>query len=520
MLGILEAILAWQREPNAEGRGRLSNALGELVSGIDARGAYLEADPAVLPGLSVGYGSLKSPPRSETGSIRQIGLFAGDGTSRTGSLWLDSGATAAPEAVRAVELALEAAWSRAEVNQTAEQFEALDAATRGIAGVLTLDRVLQLIVDRVRDLIGAQYAALGIVDERGVIERFVTSGITPEQRKAIGPLPRGQGLLGLIIRENRSYRSPDIAADPNSSGFPAAHPPMHSFLGVPIQVKARSVGNFYLTNKRNAAEFSDSDLRLVEMFALHAGVAIDNARLHEQVQQLAVLDERDRIGKDLHDGIIQSLYAVGLSLEDVPDLMQGEPEEAAARVDRAIDSINVTIRDLRNFIFGLRPELVEEGGLLAGLAALVDELRLNTVIDAELEADESIPDLAPDRRAEVLKVVRESLSNIARHSNATRATVALRADDDDIEIVDTDNGEGFVVDEERSAAHQGLHNIRARIRDLGGRLAIDSVPGLGTRIIVRIPASEGTRDANGGHRGQRDPSFTGTSAAHTLGGRP
>ena len=143
-------------------------------------------------------------------------------------------------------------------------------------------------------------------------------------------------------------------------------------------VKGRSVGNLYLTDKIGAPEFTEDDQRLVEMFALHAGIAIENARLHEQVQRLAIVEERERIGKDLHDGIIQSLYAVSLSLEDVPDLMAAEPAEAAARVDRAIDALNVSIRDIRNFIFGLRPELVEQGGLVGGLATLVNEFRLNT----------------------------------------------------------------------------------------------------------------------------------------------
>ena len=161
---------------------------------------------------------------------------------------------------------------------------------------------------------------------------------------------------------------------------------MHSFLGVPVVVKGHSVGNLYLTEKIGAPEFSEQDQRLVEMFALHAGIAFENAQLHEQVQRLAIVDERERIGKDLHDGIIQSLYAVGLSLEDVPDLMASEPAEASVRVDRAIDALNVSIRDIRNFIFGLRPELVEQGGLVAGLATLVNEFRLNTLVDADLEA--------------------------------------------------------------------------------------------------------------------------------------
>ncbi len=249
-----------------------------------------------------------------------------------------------------------------------EAVEALDAAVRGISGVLDIDQVLQLIVDRVRELVSATYAALGIVDETGRITQFITSGITAEQRSAIGDLPRGHGLLGLIIRENRPYRIPAIAKHPESYGFPPNHPPMTSFLGVPITVKGDVVGRLYLTDKRDAAEFSANDQALVETFALHAGIAIENARLHEQVQRLAVVDERDRISRDLHDSIIQSIYAVTLSLDDVPELVSEDPDEARARVDAAIDALHAVIRDIRTFIFGLRPLLLDSGSVMDGLA--------------------------------------------------------------------------------------------------------------------------------------------------------
>ena len=171
---------------------------------------------------------------------------------------------------------------------------------------------------------------------------------------------------------------------------------MHSFLGVPITVKGRSVGNLYLTDKADAAEFSESDQRLVETFAVHAGIAIENARLHEQVQRLAIVDERERISKDLHDGIIQNIYAVGLSLEDVPELVREDPDEVERRVERAIDSLHLTIRDIRNFIFGLRPELLSGASLMTGLAAIVEEFRYNSMIDVELHAGSDGRRTGPD----------------------------------------------------------------------------------------------------------------------------
>ena len=175
---------------------------------------------------------------------------------------------------------------------------------------------------------------------------------------------------------------------PESYGFPANHPPMQSFLGVPVTVRGEVVGRLYLTNKLHAPEFSADDQALVETFALHAGIAIENAHLYARVQRLAVLDERDRISRDLHDSVIQSIYAVTLSLDDVPELVAKSSPDAGQRVDDAIDALHGVIRDIRNFIFGLRPLLLDSGSLLDGLRALADELRRNTGPQIEVLGEE------------------------------------------------------------------------------------------------------------------------------------
>jgi signal transduction histidine kinase len=364
---------------------------------------------------------------------------------------------------------------------------ALDTATKAVAEELSVDRVLQVIVDQVRPLVGAQYAALGIVDERGVIERFITSGMEPEVRAAIGDLPRGHGLLGVIIRENRSIRIPDIAADRRRSGFPPQHPPMKSFLGAPVTTKGRSVGNLYLTNKQGATEFSADDQHLVETFAFHAGIAIENARLHERVQRLAVVDERERIARDLHDGIIQSMYAVGLSLEDVPELMREDPGEATARVERAIDALHLTIRDVRNFILGLRSELLHDGSLAGGVALLAEQFRQTRLVEVELRSDSELPEPAPERTAEVLAIVREALSNAGRHSKATELLLELRAAGDSVRVIISDNGVGFDPNAPRRRGHHGIVNMRNRALNIGGALALSSRPGGGTRVEITFP---------------------------------
>jgi signal transduction histidine kinase len=370
--------------------------------------------------------------------------------------------------------------------------EALDAlleATNEIAGVLDLDAVLQRIVDQVRHLIDAEYAALGIPGDDDRLERFLTSGIDDETRRRIGSPPRGHGLLGLIVREQQSFRIPEIGRHEASYGFPPEHPPMSSFLGVPIIVHGRALGNFYLTNKRGAKEFSPEDQLLVELFALRAGIAIENAHLHERVQRLAVVEERERIGRDLHDGIIQGIYAVALSLEDVPDLMSDDPAEAEARVDRAIDSLNLSIRDIRNFILGLQSEFVGGADVGAGLARLADEFRHNTAIDIELDvsAGAAAGTLPTVVRVNLLQMAREILSNAARHSRAATATVTLAAERDDIVLAIRDDGVGFDPRATQASGHLGLTNLADRARAIGADLTIASGPGEGTKVIVRVP---------------------------------
>jgi signal transduction histidine kinase len=373
--------------------------------------------------------------------------------------------------------------------------QALDAAVRGISGVLDVEQVLQLIVDGVRDLVAAQYAALGIVDEAGLITQFVTSGITAEQRQAIGDLPRGHGLLGLIIRENRTYRIPDIASHPESYGFPPNHPPMRSFLGAPATVHGKVVGRLYLTNKQNAAEFSADDQTLVEMFALHAAIAIDNARLHERVQRLAVVDERDRISRELHDSVIQSIYAVTLSLDDVPELAKAAPTEAGKRADEAIDALHGVIRDIRNFIFGLRPLLLDSGGLLDGFGVLADELRRNTATEIEIAGEEP-KGLPMEIVGELLAIAREGLANVARHSGAAHAWLRFATAGDNVQLEIADDGRGFGADAVVARGHHGLANMRARAEALGGTFDIVSGEDAGTRIIVVIPRTASRRESS------------------------
>jgi signal transduction histidine kinase len=368
------------------------------------------------------------------------------------------------------------------------QLDALDAAVRGIASIDRVERVLQVIVDRVRELAAAEYAALGIVDEYGRIEQFITSGISAELRALLGPPPQGHGLLGLIIREDRSLLIDDISLDPRRYGFPPHHPEMHSLLGVPVRSKGRTIGNLYLSNKLSAPAFNQDDLDLVERFALHAGIAIENARLHEEIGRLAIVEERQRISQDLHDSIIQSLYAISLSLEDLPEFIADVPAEGAAGADSAIDSIHATIRDIRNFISGLQPELLAGvDDLATGIRQLGAEFEANTLIDLDVQIDTNGFEPPLDTAVHVLAITREALSNVARHSAASRASIRLSTTGESLSLVIDDNGRGFDVNEERSSSHRGLANLRSRAEALGGKLNVDSRHGAGTHLELTMP---------------------------------
>jgi len=379
----------------------------------------------------------------------------------------------------------EGSW-QARAERAEAHLAALDVAVRGISGELALEAVLQLIVDRVRDLANAEYAALGISHPDGVIERFITSGLTDDERARIGALPHGYGLLGLIIREGETFRIPDIATDPRRYGFPPNHPEMHSFLGVPITVKGQAVGDLYLTNKRGVAEFGMDDQRLVERFAAHAGLAIENARLSERVQALAVVEERERIGRDLHDGVIQRMYGVALGLDDVAELASRDPVAAGERIDRAIDALHETIAEVRTFIYGLRPGLDTAGSLGSALESLAEETRLNTTIEIDVAA-QRVAKLSPVARGELLSIAREALSNVVRHAGATRATIEVAASDGKLRLVIADDGAGFDVTAPVPDGHHGLANMRRRAESLGGALVAESASGAGARIIVTVP---------------------------------
>ncbi len=365
----------------------------------------------------------------------------------------------------------------------------LMAAMLLIEADLSLPVLLEHLVEEARSMVGARYAAIGVLNEdRTALAQFVTVGLSSEEEERIGPRPTGQGVLGLLISQSEPVRMPDIRAHPESFGFPANHPPMASFLGVPIKVRGEVYGNLYLTDKVGWAEFTKDDEQLVEALALASGIAIENARLHQRVQQLAVVDDRDRIARDLHDAVIQRLFAVGLSLQGMAKSVGSTA--MAARLSKAVADIDDTIRQIRSTIFELGTD--GDGGLRADVLSLVRELSGVVGFEVQVVLDGPIDAAVPDQVAEhLLATVREALTNVGRHARATGATVDLTVFDGWCRLEVTDNGMGSSAPAPPAASGEagglGLSNLRRRAEKLKGELTVDHPDAGGTRLVWRVP---------------------------------
>ncbi|MGH2579715.1 MAG: GAF domain-containing sensor histidine kinase [Actinomycetota bacterium] len=351
-----------------------------------------------------------------------------------------------------------------------------------LASELSLDAVLQRIIELAVEITDARYGALGVIGPGGDLQEFITTGITPEEREAIGAPPHGRGILGALIEEGKPLRLPDISADPRSVGFPPNHPKMRSFLGAPIVVRGEVFGDIYLTEKRGAPEFEGRDERDVLVLAAQAGVAIENARLYKEIHRLAVLEDRERIAMELHDGVIQSLFAVGMGLQGTA--LMSRDEELERRLESAVAEIDRVIRDLRNYIFGLRPGILADRQLDEALGHLGEEFQQKSGVVTVVDVDPTVASELTAVAADVLQVAREALSNVGRHAEASTCRVSLYRRDHHAVLEVDDDGRGF--DPETNRRGDGLANVESRTRELGGNVSIESAPGKGTTIRVAL----------------------------------
>jgi signal transduction histidine kinase len=369
---------------------------------------------------------------------------------------------------------------------TPERIAGLVEGAASVAGQVELSGLLRSTVDIAMELTGARHGALGVVGEHGGLVDFVHAGIDSETARAIGSPPRGSGVLGTITTTSKTVRVDEIGEHPDAVGFPDAHPEMASFLGVPVKVGERVFGNLYLTDKEGG--FSEEDEILVEFLAVTAGSAISTLRLQDRLRRAALLEDRERIARDLHDSIIQDLFAVGLAIQSCIAKLDADPATVRALLDHAIEQLDETIGALRRYIFDLRPPVWARPTLSQQLAETVGSL--TGAYDVPVDLDVSCPpDLVPDDIAEeLLATVKEALSNSLRHAAATRIEVRVGCGQSQVVMSVADDGGGF----DPTAAHagMGLENMTDRVEAIGGSFSIDSSPESGTVVRATFPLTE------------------------------
>jgi signal transduction histidine kinase len=544
-----------------------------------------------------------------------------------------------------------------------ERLIALHQASLELVKDVSLETLLERIATVACDQSNARYAAVGVLDDEGKLKRFIHVGMMAEEARRIPHLPRGEGLIGVLMDAENPIRLADLTKDPRSGGYPPHHPKMRSFLGVPIRSADMQLGQIYLTDKIGQNEFTADDEKIIQMLATYAaaaiqnarlyeylkehetvltrrsqdaallnniastltssleldeilnktlalvmnymqveageiflleddkqtlrmvlhrgqaaeafwtrnrfrvgeglpglvaesgeaivsvnlandarferdavvragfhqiaclpmkssgnmvgvlnvatlsktpfdgrdiqlltavgnwaGLAIENARLHQNARRLAVLEERERIGMDLHDGIIQSIYGVGLSMENISHYMNEDPSKAKDRIKQAINSLNQVIRDLRAYILDLRPRQLDGEGLISGLKRLAAEYRANTLGAATINGSKAKLDSVPQSHSLTLfHICQEALANVAKHAGAKRVSVNLWTTDERVVMEIRDNGKGFDAEKMSKSIGHGLANMQTRARSVGGEVDISSSPGEGTTVLAWVP---------------------------------
>jgi signal transduction histidine kinase len=366
--------------------------------------------------------------------------------------------------------------------------KAVSDAVLAVASQLSVDDVLQRLVDSARELAGARYAALGIPDGGGGFRRFLVAGMNEELIAAMGPLPRTHGMLGAMLESTAPYRTVDIHRDPRFRGWwPRRHPEMRSFLGVPIIAQGEVIGSFYLTEKEGQDAFDAADQALIELLAAHASIAITNARLYERSRELSVLSERNRLALELHDAVSQKLYSVVLTAEAAATQLERDPAAARHQLERLRELAREALDELRSLIFGLRPPELERDGLEGALRKEIEMLARLHGVGIELHLRGAISGHDGEREVAILRITHEALHNALRHAHADHVSVSLDQNNGTLIVEVNDDGVGFDPGgTELRSRHLGLTSMEERARELGGQLQIRSAPGAGTTVRFEV----------------------------------
>jgi len=347
----------------------------------------------------------------------------------------------------------------------------------------SLEQVLQRIAHVSGELVNARYAALGVPDGKGSLKYFKVAGMSPEQVSRLDHLPAGHGLLGVIMRERKAVRLERMQDDPRSGGFCSGHPTMTSLLGVPIQVGEQLFGILYLCDRLDKRPFSEQDEWLVETIAGYAALAIVGSQLSEQQSRLTLLEERERISLELHDGIIQSLYAIGMHLE----LVRTAENPPGADLKPAIHDLNTVIEDIRRYILNLKVSSYHRGTVSDYLRDVVARLHVPESISVTIDAPDTEPPFMPHTFEAICQMANEALSNALRHANATHVNISAQQDENVFQITVADDGQGFDLSNAGQHSGLGLQNLGQRALRHGGQVNIDTGPGRGTRVTIIVP---------------------------------
>jgi signal transduction histidine kinase len=367
-----------------------------------------------------------------------------------------------------------------------QELLALHAAGLDIHSEISLEGVLQRVVDQARRLVAARYGALSVVNERGRIESFMTSGITEEQRRLLGDPPVGHGLLGVVLREGQHLRLDDLSRDPRSAGFPPHHPPMRTLLAVPVLCQGPFRGNLYLTEKEGG--FLPEDEDTLVRFAAKAALAIDNAALHQKLNSLAVAEERLRIAHEMHDGLAQVLAYVNTKAQAVREFLRaGRTEDAERQLEQLAGAAREVYADVRESIIGLRAAAAGHS-MAEALREYAVSWEAQSGIECRLNVDPELR-LAAGPELQLLRIVQEALANVRKHAGASCARVSIECRDSRVVATIEDNGAGFnpAALGRAELPRFGLSTMRERAESIGGTVQLDSAPGAGTRVLVEIP---------------------------------
>ncbi len=366
---------------------------------------------------------------------------------------------------------------------------ALHNAGLDVSAELSLEVVLEKVVEQARSLVGARYGALSVIGTDGHIDSFITSGITPEQRAAIGPPPVGHGLLRVVLREGQTLRMPDLRKDPRSVGFPPNHPPMTSLLAVPIPCKGPFLGNLYLADKEGSHEFSMEDEETLKRFAVPTAIAIDNAHLHRQVADLATAQERIRIAHEMHDGIAQLLGYVNTKVQAATEhIRQGKTEEATTQLRELAVAARDAYTDVRESIVDLRTLPTPQRSFGDVLEEYVERWKEQTGLSTQLTLGNDLL-LSAAVELQMIRIVQESLANVRKHARAASVRIRIGKTDEQLHMTIVDDGIGFTPGSYTRSEFPrfGLSTMKERAESIGGTLVIESGPGKGTTVTVTIP---------------------------------